>query len=345
MYSLTHPSIIFVLRTGASSGVLDQMLRNKIKNIVEKVNKIDPKITYFITTNATLINNNVAMWFVKNENIQLYVSLAGIPIKHNELRISLDGKYTYNLIKNNLLNIRKLSDFAYTNRVNFVFNIFDEIQLEEINKFWFSDELFNGINGLPEITHIDCVEDDGSIKRMANDFINKYSDDNDPLYLYIQFLKQKDYNNLIVKYYDNIFLPIYTRKLNDNQFILASVCKPFINKLFVDASGQINICENFKFGGKFGNICNTFNIEYIDVLLSEYLNQRKNKCRNCWAVKICSLCFKDLFENNGNINNERVNYLCNIEQETKKDILSKYCTVLEEDETLLDHLNNYKIYQ
>jgi hypothetical protein len=31
MYSLTHPSIILILRTGVSSGVLYQMLRNKIE--------------------------------------------------------------------------------------------------------------------------------------------------------------------------------------------------------------------------------------------------------------------------------------------------------------------------
>ena len=41
MYSLTHPSIILILRTGASSGVLYQMLRNKEGYVLDTLGEIN----------------------------------------------------------------------------------------------------------------------------------------------------------------------------------------------------------------------------------------------------------------------------------------------------------------
>jgi uncharacterized protein len=317
----------------------------KMREIVEKINKIDPKIKYFITTNAALLKDDVAKWFLETDNIYLFVSLAGVPFRHDELRILADGKSTFELIKRNLLNIKKTNKNIYINRINFIFNIFDEVQLEEINNFWFTDELFFDAVHLPEITYIDCVEDDGAIRELANKITNEYQNGINSLNLYISLLKDKSYKNLIVKYFDKKFLSIHRRSLNEDRFILASVCRPFINKIFIDVYGQVNICENFKFGGKFGTISNFLNINIINELLNEYKNYRTKKCKYCWALKICSLCFKDLFENSGKINYERVEYLCNKERENKKQILIEYCTILEEGETLLDHLDNYKIYK
>jgi uncharacterized protein len=270
----------------------------KMRKTVEKTNKIDPGIKYFITTNAVLLKDDVAQWFLETDNIYLFVSLAGVPFRHNELRILADGGPTFELIKQNLLNIKRLNEKTYINRIRFVFNIFDEFQLEEINDFWFTDELFLGTPHLPEITHIDCVEDDGAIRRLANKITNEYQKIVNPLNLYISLLKDKNYNNLIVKYFDKKFLSLHRRIQNENRFLLTSVCRPFINKIFIDVYGQVNICENFKFGGKFGSISNILNVNIIDELLSEYKDYRDKKCKHCWILKLCSLCFKDLFENN-----------------------------------------------
>jgi len=314
----------------------------KMKKTVEIINNYDKEIKYFITTNALLLSNDIAKWFIKNNNVHLFISLAGIPNRHDELRVLLNGEPTYELIKKNLLNIKKMNENVYAERVNFVFNIFDEIQLEEVNNFWFTDELFQNAINLPEITCIDCIEDDGTIRKLANKVLSNYLKNKKPLDLYISYLKNRDYNNIIVKYFDKKYLSFHRRSINDDSIVLSAVCKPFINKIFIDVNGHVNICENFTFGGKFGNISDNLKINVLDELLSEYKNYRKDNCEKCWALKICSLCFKDLFDNNGNANTERARYLCSKEKSTKKQQLIEYCTILEEDETLLDHLFDYK---
>ena len=47
--------------------------------------------------------------------------------------------------------------------MNFIFNIFSEIQLKEVDDFMQEEPLFRGLAHLPEVTFIDCVADDGYV--------------------------------------------------------------------------------------------------------------------------------------------------------------------------------------
>ena len=80
---------------------------------------------------------------------------------------------------------------------------------------------------------------------------------------------------------------------------------------------------------------------YCAGLLDEYKNEREKTCKECWASKICSLCFRDLMDKNGVINKKRAADLCSKERDSIQRTLIEYCTIMESDSSLLEHLNQY----
>lgn len=86
-------------------------------------------------------------------------------------------------------------------------------------------------------------------------------------------------------------------------------------------------------------------MESVDKLLAIYKNERSKTCKSCWASKICSLCFRDIIDRNGTVNINRAEALCNNERAIKMQTLVEYCTVLENDSSLLDHLDHYILHK
>lgn len=168
-----------------------------IKKAVHYVQQREPATSFYITTNGTLLNREVAEWFASNNTVHLYISIAGTPVMHDQFRVLSNGSPTFQIIRNNLLMLKSLSAEAYAERVHIVFNIFDELQLDELQEFYESDEIFLELRNDPEITFIDCAEDDGAVQALYNAFMQKYPQDISPIYRYIELLQQGIYDHLL----------------------------------------------------------------------------------------------------------------------------------------------------
>ena len=313
-----------------------------MKKSIEYVKKKEVDYSVVITTNGTLLNDEIIDWFIKNDNVHIYISLAGTRDTHDKLRVFKDGSTgTFAQIRKNVMRLKDKDNFktAYPKRLHFVFNIFSETQLFEIRNFWNTEEMFFGIEDLPEITTIDCLQDDGTVSKLGEQLTGNTADSNNPLDEYIRLLKEKKYDDIFVNYYDNKFILVHKRDTENYDFKLSGVCRPFIHKYFVNTDGDINICENFILKNYFGNVHTKFNVHLIKQFLNKYKEVRKNMCRDCWAVKLCSLCFKDIFDTDLNINNKRALKMCNNERKLVEQLLTEYCTVLERDPDLLNHLD------
>lgn len=320
-----------------------------MKEIVEYINTIDKNVSIYITTNGTLLKEEILNWIIENKNVNLFVSFAGVPQTHDKLRVFINNQPTYSIIRENLLKLRELSEETYIERINFIFNLFSEFQLKELQKYWETDELFKGVIRTPEITYIDCFEDDGYVKSLSEEIINDYDKTVDPLDEYINLLKNKEYDNLIVRSYDEKFLKVHRRDLNNARNVLSGVCRPIVQKTFVDVKGNIHLCENFQCEGRFDNIKDVSSLsdclKDANSLLDEYKNERIKTCDNCWANKLCSLCFKDIVDSTGKVNEKKAQKACEEEREYLTEILKEYCTILENGENLLDHLEEYIVYE
>ena len=314
-----------------------------IERTLEYIKTVDSRIKIYITTNGTLLNDYVCRWFSENKNVYLYVSIAGVHKQHDALRVMANGKPSFDVIRANLSRLQNMDPESYSSRVNFVFNLFAERQLFELQEFWEQDPLFHNVNNLPEITFIDCVDDDGTIKDMRNDVSAGYQGIGNPLDEYIRRLQMADYNNLFVKHYDTKFLRIH-RRIPDNKNIIAGVCRPFINKLFVDCDGNLHVCENFSCGDSLGKFLDGISVDAIVKLLLAYQAERNKMCKRCWASKMCSLCFRDIYDRNGAVNLIRAAGVCHDERAALTATLAEYCSVLEHGTTLLNHLDQYILH-
>ena len=317
-----------------------------LQNIYDYAREKQPSLKTYITTNGTLLEGKIADWFLQNENVHLYVSLAGNRQSHDDLRVFANGAGTFATIHKNLLHLKERNLKAYTERIHFIFNIFDEQQLFDIRKFLLTDELFTEQKFLPEITGIDCLEDDGTVSSLKTAFLEKNSNGNsDTLSEYIRLLQQGKHDDVFVKYYDEKFIPLHRRAVNDSTNFISGVCRPFAKKLFVDVNGSVHICENFLYGTEFGSIFERLNDEPLKTLFERFKTAKETRCSECWASKLCGLCYKDFFDKNGNMNNERTNRICTHEKNAIENTLREYCTILETDANLLDHLDKYVLYQ
>lgn len=314
-----------------------------IKRIVAYIESIaqSEDVQYYITTNGTLLDSDIGDWFASHNNVNLFVSLAGAPHHHDMLRVRADGAPTYQTIRKNLLHIREKHEREYKERVNFVFNIFDEIQLKEVDDFMQNELLFDGLVHLPEVTFIDCVADDGYVMSLRDKILKDCDYLYNPLQDYIARLKNGDYENIVVSYYDDKFIRIHRRVANCDKNIITGACRPFAHKLFVDTGGNINFCENFVTPGLLGTVDSGIDWGNTRKLLETYRSERTKTCGKCWQSKMCALCYRDLIRQDGLVDRKFAAEICEVEKNNTREILKEYCTVLENDNTLLDRLDSY----
>ena len=184
-----------------------------IKYVVEYVNSIDKSAMIFATTNGTLLSESVCDWFIENKNVHFYISMAGIPQVHDQLRVMYDGNPTFDIIKNNLMCLKFKDENAYKTRIHFVFNVFSAYQLLELDEYWNSDSLFEDMKTQPETTFIDCDDDDGYVSDMGEQISQFYQKKYpaDLLEKYFELLKTKNYHHLLVQHFDKEFLNIHRR--------------------------------------------------------------------------------------------------------------------------------------
>lgn len=253
----TNSKYVFINFYGGEPFVNFEIIKKASLQLMKK--QINYRIV--ITTNGTLLSDEVIDWFLSTDNVYLYVSLAGTEELHNKLRVYKGSKEgTFSQIKHNLMKIKMRNKEAYSKRINFVFNIFDEKQLFTIRDFWNNEEMFSGIENLPEITMIDCLEDDGTVNNMRKKVLSELSSQKNPLEEYIYLLKNNIRDDIFVNYFDSKFLFIHKRDTEDTSFKLFGMCRPFIHKLFVNVDGDINVCENYTTDNYFGNVNGTHNI-------------------------------------------------------------------------------------
>lgn len=92
---------------------------NLMKKVVEySKNKTDSSINFSLTTNATLLNEEIIHYFVSNK-FSLTVSLDGPESVHDRYRKTIDGQGTFQRVMENLKKIKDYDPDYYRNKVLF----------------------------------------------------------------------------------------------------------------------------------------------------------------------------------------------------------------------------------
>lgn len=264
-----------------------------IKKIVQYIHSTFPerKVEYSITTNGTLLNNEIIEFFIR-EKFQMTLSIDGSKEIHDKNRHFQSGRGSFDVI------VQKLT------------------KLEQTFPKFFENVTTNTVIN-PEYNvnnYIDFFNDNVSLKNMHHRLSGLSDAGIDDIYVYnedlkIAMAKEEIYAmaNMLGWFAKDFelkeYFPPYMSDLIQKHAILESgefisksghpggPCIPGVKRCLVNIDGDIFPCEKAIENQEMviGNTEQGFYLEKV----KQFMNigtLTENECKNCWAFLLCSSC-------------------------------------------------------
>lgn len=318
---------------------------------------INKKVSYSFTTNLTLMNETMADYFATVDNLNILCSFDGPEMIQNSYRKFSNGTGSYEAAINGLKIIsEKMSKSGLKNRIsiNAVFAPpYSYEKLDQINNF------FENLDFLPEDTNIQIeyvsdgsVKDDGFLNEMRNN--KKYLHNSEgiinPLWIWQKkhFLLSKDSgSNSIFTYPLQVELTKINQRVVTDQPIdfypFNGCCVPGVRRLYITTDGKFLACERIGNSPYIGDIYNGPDLKVIrKYYVDDYMNKSINYCKNCWAVRMCRVCYASCFDKEG-VNIVEKQKVCDSMRKQIRNKLSFLHEMLEICPDKLDFLKDMEI--
>lgn len=266
------------------------------------------KIKYNITTNGTIMNEEIVRLLTEND-IDLMISLDGPErIQNKNRRYAKNGMGSFLTVMENLRFLHDSAPNYYkkiafntvveldTDRLNSVVDFFDNNELLNNQRHQYSlvaDDTLNMFYG--ETAQFKCAREESFFKNII-----RYVSGNNIMHD-IQYLGDlRTFNRLLKKTYE---LPsVYHNN---------GPCIPGQKRLHVDVNGVFRPCERVSESSSkmiIGNVQSGFDFEAVRNLIN--VGQTLgDKCKSCWAIRLCRICCQRL-DCSENVVKER----CDVEQ-------------------------------
>ena len=290
------------------------------------------KITYNLTSNATLINKDQMKFFIEN-NFQVTLSIDGPKDIHDKYRKFPDGKGTFLSVMDNLAILFNEFGDQIFNYLSINMVIVPNCNFDYLLEFA-NDRLLKHINII--INFVDDTYTDNNTL-VTESFNSSYN-----YHLFMNMLKCLEIMPTLKT--NSIFDISNAKFLNDKidfqnkpnsvpkKGIPSGPCVPGKRRLFVNVNGYFFPCEKVSETSKvlkIGSIDSGFDYDRIDALLNiSKLNQ--DECKNCWAFMFCGICAR-LIDNNGELSDKKIKSLCKSQKRNAMYLLREM-TILHEVE-------------
>ena len=293
----------------------------KIKNTVSYAEKVfsNKSFNVSISTNGMLLGRHVFDWLQENPNVKIVVTLNGT--FQDKYRRTLGDAGTFETVMANLSLLRESYPELWEKQIAFIANY---MTLTEVaNIFTFYERL--GVTEQPlfltsirrdlaneELQHL--LKTDNRKEASALKALQK------------KFLKNPD--GIIKNFFKSELEILDERKIfhADDAMQIAS-CMPFAVKLFVRTDGKFNLCERTSDSLILGDLDNGFDEEAILQAMYEVEKLITNTCRDCWAQRVCMICFQNMVDANGTIRKKIPSHICKSIRRNLYELLKIYCEV------------------
>ncbi|MDR1774406.1 MAG: radical SAM protein [Clostridioides sp.] len=326
-------------------------LIKKCINYAEE-NIVDKNLYYAITTNATLITEEMANYFAK-KRVAITVSIDGSKKIHDKHRVYSDGKGTF---EDTLKGLKKLvtaySEYAkddiFINTV--VSPPYNKERLDEIQEF------FDDLKWLPK----ECI--------ITYSYVDKGYILNEEIELLKEMICNENHNELSPidswslsrqndKYIEeNSKLKLFTNAENEKELIriqqrrifdkpmkiypFNSCCIPGVNRLYITTDGNFLPCEKVGEGPVIGNIEDGFNLKILkEYYFDDYINKSIKECNKCWSAQLCGVCYCHSMTKNG-MDQKLKQHTCNSRRYLNERALTYYYQQLEDNPKSLEYLKD-----
>lgn len=321
---------------------------NIIKKSVEYAKENFKDITFAMTTNATLVNEDIADYLLENE-VNIIVSLDGPKDLHDANRILVNGCGSY---ENTVRGIRLLLDAqrrkGKKGKISFNMVVsgpnYDE-NYTKIQEFLDKEEWISKDIMVLTAT-VDRGPKDSEYYIPQGSKERQYTEGTyDPLCEW-EVNYKKSNNDKKVLFSDGVMdkgmMIIHKRLLSEypvKAYGLNGCCVPGQRRIYVTVDGDFLLCEKVGNIPNIGNVNKGFDIDRIRSLyVEEFINNAKEYCKNCWAVNLCSMCYVNCYDKEGP-HFEYRHESCRSERLYLENNLIRYHTILEENPDVLLEYN------
>lgn len=263
-------------------------------------------VRFIIDTNAVLIDDDVADYLVK-ERIGLQISLDGPQEIHDRYRVTAGGSPSHDMV---VAGIERLldRDTAAIERMSFSATVAPPSRIPEVVEY-FQELPFlarRGITAKPVVgltlatltgaEDIPQWSDPGHL-----DILNEQIEE--MRQKYVDELRElgRDYcNPSLSSMFDSQIVAFHRRARNPlgPSSSPGGFCAPGLEKLHVLTDGHLQPCERVASGMVLGHIDTGIEMNSVASLMKRIEAQNVERCRDCWAIRMCDLCFTSL-ERNG----------------------------------------------
>lgn len=235
-----------------------------------------------VSTNGLLLTSDIVDWLVEN-HFNIFVSVDGIGHFHDNNRKDLKGRPTYYTIETNLSYIKEHHPDYWKNNVHIMMTICDISDLPEIAKGCASSNLF--LDKTPyRISEVSTIYN-GETPKL---------DESSELKTYMGLVEwYKDHpNNAIMSTFFNIWLAEWiNRPIGEiENGIEYPNCVPHNRKLYIDAIGNIGICERISDNIRFGSIEDGIDFSRLNEVRRKTASFIDQSCSTCEIARICDIC-------------------------------------------------------
>jgi len=308
-----------------------------IRKVVKQVEAtVDKKTNFRITTNGLELDK--ALDFLMEKEFDIQVSLDGPKEIHNKWRKNKKGEGTFERVYGNLKEIEKKDEDFFKENVMINAVIAPPYPISEVKDFFENDPLLKKINVELNFMRETGCELSQVMNQMEKERYQNMREECKQSYI-DEILRDKT-DTLTRTFFEKKLIRIKNRDLKtiSEKIIPNGICFPGNNRLFVDVDGSLHPCERVGDNLQIGDVSEGVKKNKVDKLIQRYKEISFEDCSDCWAVRLCRLCFAH--SNDGdNLNKETKRDECKKEKNSLVESLQIYASILEKDEEALDFLN------
>jgi len=303
----------------------------------------DKKIIFSLTTNGTLLTQEMARFFAK-EHFGITVSIDGPDDIHDQYRLDPAGIGSYRKTIAGLGMLIKAGIDTHRLRLSMVYAPpFSMNKVERIAQLW------NENPWLPKDLSINVTYAEMS-QHQANTGEPTHIDHSLLSWAkqhYLEAYKKGDAAHpLATGIIEANILKIVQRPIFNHplgRFNLNGCCIPCSRKVHVSVDGGYSLCERIGSAPKVGSVSSGIDLRLLkQTYVDDYSTKSLPACAECWAIQLCGICYAHAFKDL--IFDFDTKYLnCLSERFAISELLKLYCELIEINPDGLDHLMEMKI--
>lgn len=327
-----------------------------IKQLIEytKVKYGHRKLMFSMTSNMTLMTEEIAEFLAAVKDFSVVVSLDGPAEVHDMHRVFSDGKGTFAAVMNGLNTYIKYKEKSVNKDLPLSFSVVME-QPYTKEKFGLINDFYKKLR---ERYNISVLISYVSRTSKAEPYIeinkreeNEWTDEAAPMFIYdpiaVWTLNELEPESFAIDYFKRgTLIEVHTRSISDTpmeNYSLNGCCVPGARRLYVTAKGDFLPCERIGSHLPIGNIDTGFDYEVIkNEYINSFIDQEIAFCGECWAINLCSNCYIDSIGDNKIDFSHRHN-LCSNTRKRISESLSIYHDVMTLNPDMINALNEIVI--